>query len=323
MSQAAPTRRAGRAGTFLHIFPPQGTFSPHTLYAALGRSECLAEAFARIAQRTDPVLSARTGVRMARFLANAEPPSVEELQQADALEVVSALASLAAHEALSRRVGKPTALLGVSAGDFAAMTAAGVFGLEDATGMLLEAAAVQRRCPGRMMSLVCSPGQAETIIAMSGAHGAKVALVYNDRSVVITAPTDDLELLRKTAETSGVHAALLPVPFGSHHAGLNRQADELSDVVGAYRRRKATLPVYSAAGARVYEDGESIPRAMAQNLTLPVDFPRTLRRCLRTGANVVLDLDTGGSLAASARIVSASFAGVAVHDPFTDERFAW
>ncbi|MGA5606378.1 ACP S-malonyltransferase [Streptomyces griseoincarnatus] len=322
MTESAQESATGFVGASVHVFPPQGTFAPAAISAATGRSERFADAFACITEQTDEVSAAEGGVRLSRFLTEVDPPSVEELQQTGCLELASFVAALAAHRALCDAHGKPAAVLGVSAGDFAAMTAAGVFSLQNGAHLALEAAAVQRSCPGRMVALKCSREEADKIILRSGDHDASVALVFDDRSVVVTAPRGEVRALREAASAMGVQAVLTPVPFGSHHPSLSREMEALSAVVASYERHPATMPVHSAAGGRVYRDGDSVPRAMAKNLVSPVDFPASLRQSLFPGARVVFDLDTGGALASSARRI-LSQSTVAVHAPFSESTFAW
>ncbi|WP_052397520.1 acyltransferase domain-containing protein [Streptomyces sp. NRRL F-5123] len=323
MTESAQSASTGFAGRSLHVFPPQGTFAPAALFAAIRRSAQFAGIFEQIAKQADEVTAPRGGVELARFLTDAEPPSAEELQQAHTLELASYAASLAAHRSLSERYGRPAVVLGVSAGDFAAMTAAGVFGLEDGIHLALDAAAVQRSCPGRMVALQCSREEADEVVARSKARDAVLALVFDDRSVVVTVAGADVRAVCEAAAGMGVKAALAPVPFGSHHPGLSRQADVLCAVVSSYPRRPAALPVHSAAGGRVYRDGDALPRAMADNLVLPVDFPSSLRQSLFPGVRQVFDLDTGGALAPSVRRILALSAVEAVHAPFTEPDFAW
>ncbi|MFD5967956.1 acyltransferase domain-containing protein [Streptomyces sp. NPDC060311] len=322
MIESAREPATGFAGASVHVFPPQGTFVPAAISAATGRSERFADAFARITEQTDEVSAAEGGARLSRFLTEADPPSVEELQQTGSLELASFVASLAAHQALCGAHGRPAVVLGVSAGDFAAMTAAGVFSLRDGAHLALKAAEVQRSCPGRMVALKCSCEEADEIILRSGVRDASTALVFDDRSVVVTVPGGEGRALREAASAMGVQAVVTPVPFGSHHPSLSRQTVALSAVVASYERHPATMPVHSAAGGRVYRDGDTVPRAMAENLVSRVDFPASLRQSLFPGARVVFDLDTGGALASSARRI-LSQSTVAVHAPFAEPTFTW
>ncbi|MBQ1101169.1 acyltransferase domain-containing protein [Streptomyces sp. b94] len=322
MIESAQESATGFAGASVHVFPPQGTFVPAAVTAATGRSERFADALARITEQTDEVSAAEGRVRLSRFLTEAEPPSVEELQQTGCLELASFVTSLAAHRTLCDAHGRPAVVLGVSAGDFAAMTAAGVFSLRDGAHLALRAAEVQRGCPGRMVALKCSCEEADKIILRSGDRDARVALVFDDRSVVVTVPGGEVRALREAASATGVQTVVTPVPFGSHHPSLSPQMGALRGVVASYERHPATMPVHSAAGGRVYRDDDTVPMAMAENLVSPVDFPASLRQSLFPGARVVFDLDTGGALASSARRILAQ-STVAVHAPFSESAFAW
>lgn len=307
----------------MHLFPGQGTFSVTSLTAALSRSRLLRDAFDEVAGQTDPVAVAHDQEPLGPELTGPTPPSTTDLARGGRVELAMFTAAMAAHRALSQVYGPPAAVVGVSLGDLPALTAAGAFTVSDGARMTLAAAPIQRSCPGRMVHLACSARVADEIIDRSGVRNAAPALVNDDRSVVVTAPRSGVDAIQAAAAGQDVPAALVPVPFGSHHPGLGEYAEEGYEAIRPFEPMPARIPVYSAAGARRYCFRGDIARQISDNLVTRVELPTVLDRGMRHRPDVVLDLDTSGSLASSARKVLPDDRSVAVCAPFQEERFPW
>ncbi|WP_405628712.1 acyltransferase [Streptomyces sp. NBC_01174] len=316
-------KRHQRQHLSVHLFPGQGTFSVASLTGALSRSRLLRDAFDEVVGQTDPIAIAHGQEPLGDELTGPTPPSTTDLAHAGRLELAMFVTAMAAHRALSRMYGPPTALVGVSLGDLPALAAAGAYTVPDGARLILAAAPIQRACPGRMVHLACSARMADQILERSGVWKAAPALVNDDRSVVITTPRSGVHAIQTAAAVENVPAALVPVPFGSHHPELGKYAEEGYRAIRPFEHVPTDIPVYSAAGARRYCFRGDIARQISDNLVTRVDLPAVLARCMQHRPDIVLDLDTSGSLATSARAVLPDDRSNTVRAPFQEERFPW
>lgn len=310
----------------VHLFPGQGDFSVRSLVVAVRARDSVRAAVAEVFEEVDQVAWERGLRPLGPRLLGPDPPSGRELARSAPGSEQLALfgASLAVHRALCRSRGTPSAMVAVSFGEIAALTAAGVFGVQDGARAAHDLATVLAGCPGGLTLLSCPEPAARRLVRETTAGEAVVAVVNDDRSVVVSGPLPALVRIEKAAADAGVTALRLRLPFSSHHPGLRSASEEFAASLRGYPRSPARVPVYSAVAGRRYRPEDDLPRALADCLVRPALVPAVLRLALvdRPGA-VFLEAGTGHALSSSARRVLAGPPAPPVHAPLVDPGFRW
>ncbi|WP_230396387.1 acyltransferase domain-containing protein [Streptomyces blattellae] len=301
----------------VHLFPGQGDFSVSTLVRAVRAGGGVRSAVEEVFERIDDVAAERGLTALRPRLLGAQPPSGRELAHEPTGTAQLALfgASLAVHRALCRSYGPPTAVVGVSFGEIAALTAAGVLSVGDGARAAHDLALVLACCPGGLTLLSCSEQEAHRLLQGSGAGGAVVAVVNDDRSVVVSGPVTELARVEKSAVDTGVTAVRLRLPFSSHHPQLGSAAKAFAESLRTYARSAARCPVYSAVAGRCYRPEDDVAARLADCLIRPAVVPAVLRQVAELRPDALFEAGTGDALARSARQVLAGTAAPPVHAP--------
>ncbi|MEW1580285.1 acyltransferase domain-containing protein [Streptomyces microflavus] len=311
----------------VHLFPGQGDFSVSSLVRAARTTPGLRTAVREVFEEVDAVAAERGLPELGRWLLGPEPPSGRDLALAATGTAQLALfgASVAVHRALSGAYGVPSAAVGVSFGEIAALTAAGVFGVADGARAAHDLAVVLASCPGGLTALSCSERSARALLEEAGAAEAVVAVVNDELSVVVAGPTAALVLVEKAAGDRRVGAVRLQLPFSSHHPALGRAAEEFAAAVRAYPRSGARFPVHSAVAGRRYGPTDDLAARLADCLVRPAAVPPVLRQVMAYRPGVLFEAGTGSALASSARSVLAAALDLAppVRAPLTEPGFPW
>ncbi|MFJ3977833.1 acyltransferase domain-containing protein [Streptomyces sp. NPDC090021] len=259
------------------------------------------------------------------WLSGPNPPSGRELAQAPTGTSQLAVygGAVAVHRALCDSYGAPSGVVGVSFGEIAALTAAGVLTIPDGARAALGLSLVLASCPGGLSLLSCSESSARRLLESSGAVEAVVAVVNDDRSVVVSGPVSDLVRVEKTAADSDVTTVRLRLPFSSHHPSLTSQARAFAVSLRACIWSEPRFPVYSAVAGRRYRPSDDLARCLADCLVRPADVPHVLRQVALRRPAVLFEAGTGDALASSARRVLDACTAPPVHAPLAEPDFPW
>jgi len=308
----------------VHLFPGQGDFSVGSLIRA-AQAGSMGAAVREVFEQIDEVAVERGLRPLGPWLLGRQPPSGRELAQAATGTSQLALfgASMAVHQALSASYGVPSAVVGVSFGEIAALTAAGVLTVRDGARAAQDLAVVLASCPGGLTLLGCAEQSARRLLEGAGAPDAVVAVVNDDRCVVIAGPVPALTRVEKVAGDAGVSTVRLRLPFSSHHPALADQCEAFATSVRAYPLAPARLPVYSAVAGRRYRPDDDLPQRLADCLVRPAVVPTVLRQAAVHGPDVFFEAGTGDALAASARRILSASPAPPVHAPLAEPDFPW
>lgn len=322
-----PPDRPDRRRRSVHLFPGQGDFSVGGLVRTARSTAGVRTAVHEVFEQVDAVAAERGLPPLGPRLLGARPPSGGELALAapGVYQLAQFGASVAVHRALVRAHGEPSAAVGVSFGEIAALTAAGVFSVGDGARAAHDLALVLTGCPGGLTVLVCSERSAHDLLDLAGAGNAVVAVVNDASSVVVSGPVAELALVEKAAGDRQVEAVRLRLPFSSHHPALTVAARSFITSLRAYPRSEACFPVHSAVAGRRYRPGDDLAACLADCLVRPADVPVVLRQVRAYRPDVLFEAGTGGTLASSARSVLGVLPPPmpAVHAPLTEPGFPW
>ncbi|NEC87828.1 ACP S-malonyltransferase [Streptomyces sp. SID12501] len=324
----SPARRPDRPSDWrrsVHLFPGQGDFSVSSLVRAARADGGVLAAVRQVFQEIDDIAVGLGLPPLGPWLLGANPPSGRDLAQAATGATQLALfgASVAVHQALCDAYGAPSAVVGVSFGEIAALTAAGVLTIHDGARAAHDLSLVLASCPGGLTLLSCPEPSARRLLEQAGAADARVAVVNDDRSVVVAGPVPDLVRVEKTAADSDVASARLRLPFSSHHPSFASQAEVFAASLRARTWSEARFPVYSAVAGRRYRPDDDLARRLADCLVRPAAVPAVLRQAARHRPDVLFEAGTGDALASSARRVLSADTAPPVHAPLAETDFPW
>ncbi|MFE3073638.1 acyltransferase domain-containing protein [Streptomyces sp. NPDC059247] len=289
----------------VHMFPGQGDFPVREFTAALARDEVLRAAAEATFAAVDRDHTRRGVPALRPWLLGRTPPDARELAEAPVGTGQLALfgASMSVHTALVHRYGRPDAVLGVSFGEIAALTAAGALTVREGAGLAHVLARVLATAPGGLTLLVCDEATAAVLIAPVDTGALAVACVNHPEETVVAGPLRELARLEARATAAGIGAVRLRLPFSAHHPALTAQADRFHAAVRARLPRRPLLPVLSAVAGRAYRPGEDLPRRLADCLVRPAHLPAVLRLARATGHDTFREAGPGTTLTRAARRV--------------------
>ncbi|MEU5494058.1 acyltransferase domain-containing protein [Streptomyces griseofuscus] len=318
-----PSRSSGKRP--VHLFPGQGDFSVTSLVRAVRTADVLRDAVGEVFGQLDDIAAEHDLPLLATRLLGSRPPSARELAEAPAgtIQLATYGASLAVHRALSRVYGPPAAVVGVSFGEIAAVAAAGVLTVADGARAALDLTRVLAFCPGGLTVLGCAADHAARLLATAGAADTVVAVVNDDRTVVVSGPSADLVRVEKTAGELGTSAVRLRLPFSSHRPALAPQAEAFATLLRAYPWSRARCPVFSAVAQRSYRPDDDLRLGLADCLVKPAVVPTVLHQLHTCRPDLLLEAGTGDALATAARRVLDPCGGPPVHAPLADPDFPW
>ncbi|MFE9120400.1 ACP S-malonyltransferase [Streptomyces sp. NPDC007172] len=282
-----------------------------------------------VLEEVDQVAARRGLPLLAPWLLGTAPPSGRDLAEAPVGTAQLALfgASVTIHRALSERLGPPDAVVGVSFGEIAALTAAGVFDIAQGAAIAWELGRIlTSSCPGGLALLGCGESAACSIASQADSRDVVVACVNDPQESVVSGPSDQLALVEKRAAGLGIAAVRLRLPFSSHHPALGRQAKEFAQVVRRYPVRRMTCVVLSAVARRPYVPDDDLAARLADCLMRPAHVPDAI--ALAAGHTLpgqrlhLFEAGTGSALATNARRILAGQPAT-VHAPLADPGFSW
>ncbi|MGW7414683.1 acyltransferase domain-containing protein [Streptomyces sp. NPDC054863] len=310
--------------TTVHVFPGQGDFALSVLLRGTAGWQPFRHTAESVFEEIDGTAVGR-GLRPLRpWLFGDRPPGGRELAHAapGTLQLALFGASMSVHRALCARLGEPDAVLGVSFGEIAALTAAGVYTVADGAGIAHDLALVLATCPGGLTLLSCDERAAQRLIVLADTADTVVACVNDDTETLVGGPLAQLDRVEEQARHSGTAAVRLRLPFGSHHPSYTSQAQRFARAVRRYPAAEARTAVHSAVAGRRYAEDDDLALRLAHCLVRPVRLPDVLGRLGKLRASAFYEAGTGSALVRSVgRVLAAD--GPTVHAPLADGDFDW
>ncbi|MGW2180350.1 acyltransferase domain-containing protein [Streptomyces sp. NPDC001732] len=280
------------------VFPGQGAYLPAVL-ARIAVDEPLVE-------ETLHLLDA-AAVRLgrgapSRLLLDERAPTLSELvDEAPAdLHVALFAAEMVLFQLLTERHGLfPDVLLGHSFGELVALTAAGVYELEE--GMALVAArdeAFAARPPerGGMLALGMPACRAEALLVGLGEWEVTLAADNSPRQCVVSGPAEPLGRVHRAARSVGIGATALRVPYAFHHRILAAAAGDFTRRATSLRAGPARYLLHSAILGRRVDDTDAVADLVAAHLVRPTRFTDAVRLLHAEGVEVFVECGPRGVL---------------------------
>ncbi|MFI7394411.1 acyltransferase domain-containing protein [Streptomyces tendae] len=194
---------------------------------------------------------------------------------------------------------EPAALLGHSVGELAAAVLAGVFGLGDATALVLDRVSrVAAAPPGGMLAVAASRAEVEPFLAGDVVIGA----VNAPRHTVLAGPREPLAETARQLDANGLSSRPVPSHTAFHSPVLAPCLAGADERVAATARRPPLITVYSGYTAAPLGAAEALdPGFWARQPMAPVLFWPALDALLSSGDHVLVEAGPGRGLGSIAR----------------------
>jgi [acyl-carrier-protein] S-malonyltransferase len=268
-------------------------------------------------------ISEATGEDIADLLLNA---STEQLRRTDLAQLsVFSVAMIAHAEAVRREAfdGPVVACAGHSLGEYAALTAAGAFGLGAAAALVAARGRAMREASGAregtMGVLVAAPLEGvEQLVAAVREKGADVwvANVNAPGQTVISGSVDGVARVSEEAPSIGAKFIRLQVGGAFHSPYMAPAAEALATALKETPAAPRHLPVVANVDARPYDGDCGWTELGTRQLTSPVLWEESVHTLTGTlGCGRLVELGPGRTLAGLIRRIVPDVEVVSVDSP--------
>ena len=305
------------------IFPGQGSQS-------VGMGKALAEAFAparEVFQEVDDALSQR----LSRLMWDG-PES--ELTLTENTQPAVMTASLAAFRVLEHSGGLQLAkharlVAGHSAGEYAALCAAGAFRLSDTARLLrIRGRAMQDAVPVGKGAMTALLGIEMNLVeeACKEASAFGVVVVANDNApgqIVISGATLAVEKASEIAKKKGAKRAIpLAVSTPNHSPLLEPAMETMRDALARITIRPPSVPLISNVTTAEVAEPDSLRRLLAEQLTARVRWRESVAGFRSLGVAMTVELGGNKVLTGMVKRIDRELEPVTLDSPADIEAFA-
>lgn len=186
----------------------------------------------------------------------------------------------------------PTAVIGHSLGEYAALQVSGV--LSDADAIYLvgkRATLLQEKCTRDTHSMLVVKASVDEMAAALVKHSTspshippyEVACINSPTETVVTGINQDIGLIKDVLARAALRTTLLKVPYAFHSSQVDSILDEYETVVGHVQFRNPKIPVVCPLDGTVIESGDNIgahlklgPKYFAQQTRQTVNMMQAL-----------------------------------------------
>lgn len=261
------------------LFPGQGGYLPGVLGA-------VAAEYPQVRHTLDAVDRVATGAGrrpVSPLLLAEDAPALQVLARDDpaALHLAIFATEAATFQLLTDVFGlRPDVLLGHSFGEIPALTAAGVFTIEDAAFVVAQRDEALERFappPGGLVAVGTSHRRMRDLLGALEEWGLALAADNSPDQVVVSGPDDGLDRLRVVAEALGLIVTRLRVPYPFHNRLLLDAANDFAERIARVPRRMPRIRVYSPLLRRQVDDIEDVDQVVLGHLTRPTWYLDAVR----------------------------------------------
>ena len=256
------------------------------------------QVFREVVDKCDALLRPLSGWSLIQELGRSEESSrlsETEVAQPALFALHVALAALWKSRGVS-----PSAVVGHSLGEIAALHVAGVLDLPEAICIVWHRGRIMQQATGLgcMASVELSEDEARELVERHG-DALSVGAINAPRSVVLSGDTTALQKALATLTARGVSHRMLPVRYAFHSAQMAPFQHVLVEQLGKVRATPPSFAVYSTVTGNRTEHARFDAVYFGRNLREPVRFASAVQSMLEDGCDVVIEIGPQPVLAAS------------------------
>ena len=298
------------------VFPGQGS-----QYVGMGKALYEASQSARrIFQQADETL----GFSLSRLCFEGPADELEDTINAQPAILTVSVACLAALRERWQAVGRavaPTAVAGHSLGEFTALVAAGALDFSDALRLVRERGRLMKESgesrPGGMAAIIgleqealeaiCAEAGEAGIIVLANTNAPLQRVISGERAAVQRA----VELARARGAKKAV---ILPISIASHSPLMQRAAVLFAEMLANIQMRDPEVPVVANITGQLITTAEDIRRELHDHLLRPVEWTRSVREMIESGADTFLEIGPGQVLSGLIKRISRDVRALSLGD---------
>ena len=197
--------------------------------------------------------------------------------------VVSQLATTSLQVALARLIQsfgiKPSAVVGHSLGEYAALNVAGTLSVSDALFLVgKRAQLLQERCERGTHAMLAIKASPSTVAGMLAGTKYEIACVNGPDDTVISGDNEQIGAAKTLVTRNGTKSVLLKVPFAFHSAQVTPILESFRSIAAGAAFHKPSIPVLCPlTGKIVTEEGVFGPSYVARHCREPVNMAEVLQ----------------------------------------------
>lgn len=179
----------------------------------------------------------------------------------------------------------PTAVLGHSLGQYAALNVAGVLSVSDTIFLVgRRAQLLEEKCTVGTHAMLAIGTSVDAVHKLLEGEEVEVACVNGPRETVISGPTKQMMFYSKTVKEAGIKCIVLPTAYAFHSSQVSTIMDSLRDVAKSLTFHDPEIPVISPLlRAVVSRGGVFGPEFLARHAREPVNFVGALAAAKKDG----------------------------------------
>lgn len=218
----------------------------------------------------------------------------------------------------------PKFYLGHSAGEYSALAAAGVIGLETAIslvrkrGLLIEKMSIE----GRMLA-VHRFEHVDQVLAICSKTGTEAANFNGPGQIVVSGGVQGIEDAGMLAKEAGMRVILLRTSRAFHSSHMRPVTEEFKKVLAEVPFQDPVMFFIPNATAQPTRSGEKIKEAIAEQIAKPVRWYESIRLVLENGVDTVLEFGPEGILTGLLRRIDPEARGVCIKDCKSAVRYSY
>ncbi|MEM8875701.1 MAG: ACP S-malonyltransferase [Planctomycetota bacterium] len=213
----------------------------------------------------------------------------ETLNQTDVSQPAIFTASVACHRAAD--LPTPTALAGLSLGEYTALHLASVFDFDtglrlvQARGRYMQDAATAM--PSGMVSLLGGDEEQVTALCEKAAEGeVLVPANFNcPGQIVVSGTLSACDRVAKLAADDGLRVFPLKVAGAFHSPLMQPAAEQMGELLDQMIFNEPVVPVWSNVTAELHGSVDEIKRRLIEQITQPVRWSQTMKKLVGDGAS--------------------------------------
>jgi len=233
-----------------------------------------------------------------------------DLAPTDAAQLSVLLGSLVAWRALrDAGIEEPVAMAGHSLGQITALVAAEAVdlaaGIRLAVARADATAAAQAREPGAMLALLGADEDRARRACAAAPGAAWPANLNGAGQVVVGGRPEALDAVARAAADAGVRRTRRLAVDGAFHTPLMQPAaDALAPVLAATAFAAPAVPIVTNHDARPVDGADGWPERLGTHLVSPVRWEDVVRRLVGLGADTIVEVGPGTTLAGLVRRIA-------------------